>query len=84
MANYYAAKKFIKADGTYGETNKYGTKDDMEYQYCLFRANSVKNTDGNQLSVCELGTLEKGATERKVYHHPVPEPEPETEAVEGE
>lgn len=81
MATYYATKKFVKPDGTTNETNKFGTKEDMEYQYCLFRANSVKNTDGNVLSVCEWGTFEKGATERVVYRHPVPEPEPVPEEV---
>lgn len=64
---YYAYKQAVK-DGKVTVTNKSSEKkDDMEHQYCLFRANSVKNEDDNDMSVCEWGSITGGMYERKIY-----------------
>lgn len=77
MAHYYAQRKSIKADTPAAPVNKYGSRDDMEYQYHLFCASAVKNEAQNDFDAIEWGTLEQGVLERKTYNHPAPETEPE-------
>ena len=71
---YYAQKKSTKDGIPQTPNNRYGTEKDMEYQYCLYRANAVKNDAGEELISVEWGTIEQGAIERKVYIA-VPAPE---------
>ena len=63
---YYAYRQSVK-DGKVTTVNKTGTKEDMEYQYCLFRASSVKNEADNDMDVCEWGSLQGGQNERMIY-----------------
>lgn len=63
---YYAYRQSVK-DGKVTTVNKNGTMEEMEYQYCLFRASSVKNEAGNDMDVCEWGSLQNGQYERKIY-----------------
>ena len=69
---YYAYRQSVK-DGKIDTVNKTGTKADMEYQYCLFRASSAKNEKGNDLDVCEWGSLQGGQYERKIYEKETPQ-----------
>lgn len=83
MAHYYAQRKSVKDDTPTAPVNKYGTRDDMQYQYFLFCANSVKNNDGNDLDLVEWGTVEQGALEKRSFNHPQPEPELELDGDDG-
>lgn len=59
-------------------------RDAMERQFHLNCANVLdSNNPRNDLDVCEWGTIENGALERKRYTKPV-EPEPGEEPVEEE
>lgn len=80
--NYYAQRKSIKNGEPQAVVNKYGTRDDMEYQYHLFCASAVKNDAGNEVDALEWGTIQNGVIERKRYDHPVVTPEPEDEPEE--
>lgn len=80
MAHYYAQRKSVKNDTPAAPVNKYGTREDMEYQFYLFCASSVKNEAGNDLDSVEWGTIEQGALERRTYSHPSQEPAPEPES----
>ena len=64
---YYAQRKIV-TNGTPQATvtNKVGTREEMEYQYCLFRASACKNSP-NDMDVVEWGTFENGIIERMVY-----------------
>ena len=64
---YYAERKSIKTGISPTTVNKYGTHEDMEYQYCLFRASAVKNEADNDIDAIEWGTVERGVIERKIY-----------------
>ena len=79
MIHYYAQRKSIKNDTPQAPINKYGTRDDMEYQFHLFCANAVKNSDGNDYDALEWGSIEQGILERKTYNHPQSESESEPE-----
>lgn len=68
---YYAQRKSVKNGEPQTPANRYGTPVDMEYQYHLFCASSVKNEAGNDMDSVEWGTLEGGAVESKVYRHAV-------------
>lgn len=70
---YYAERKSIKDGSNPTTVNKYGSRVDMEYQYCLFRASAVKNEAENNVDAIEWGTVEGGMIERKVYVN-APEP----------
>ncbi len=78
---YYAQKKAIKNGAPVAATNKYGTQKEMEYQYYLFCANSVKNDDQNDIASVEWGTIEQGVIERRRF---LKEPEPTPEQQEEE
>ena len=73
---YYAQKKAIKDGKPVTPSNRYGTKQEMEYQFYLYCANSVQNDDGNDVSSVEWGTIEQGVLERRRWLKEV-QPEPE-------
>lgn len=64
---YYSEKKDIKNGQNPVTSTRYGNREDMEYQYCLYRANAVRNEGDNNISSVEWGTVEDGVIERKVY-----------------
>lgn len=74
---FYAQRKSINNGEPQAVVNKYGTQQEMEYQFHLFCASAVK-TDVRDLDSIEWGTLEQGVIERKKYVRLAPEPE-ETE-----
>ena len=80
---YYARKQY-KKDGVAGSNDRFGNREDMEYQYHLYCANSVKNQDGNDLCEVTWGTIEHGEIERKVWLKEEAQPEPEEEPGEEE
>ena len=83
MATYYAQRKSIKNGETQPINNRFGAMADMERQYHLYCASAATNADGFEVDAVEWGTIEKGASERKVWTHKVqPEPEQPEEAVE--
>lgn len=71
---YYAQRKSINNGVPQSVVNKYGTREEMEYQFHLFCASAVK-TDVRDIDSIEWGTVEQGVIERKRYTKPVPEPE---------
>ena len=71
---YYAQRKSINNGEPQPVVNKYGTREEMEYQFHLFCASAVK-TDIRDIDSIEWGTVEQGVIERKRYTKPVPEPE---------
>lgn len=71
---YYAQRKSIINGEPQPVVNKYGIRQEMEYQFYLFCASAVK-TDVKDVDSIEWGTVEGGAIEHKVYAKPVPEPE---------
>lgn len=74
---FYAQRKSINNGEPQPVMNKYGTQQEMEYQFHLFCASAVK-TDVRDIDSIEWGTVEQGVIERKRYTKPVPEPtEPE-------
>ena len=75
---YYAQRKSINNGKPQPIVNKYGTREEMEYQFHLFCASAVK-TDVKDIDSIEWGTLEHGVIERKVYAKPTTEPEEVTE-----
>lgn len=77
---FYAQRKSINNGETQPIINKYGTQQEMEYQFHLFCASAVK-TDVRDIDAIEWGTIEQGVIERKKYVRPV-EPEEEVEAEE--
>lgn len=74
---YYAQRKSVKDGVPVAPNNRYGTRQDMEYQFHLYCASAVKNDAGNELDSVEWGTIENGFIERKLYEQPASEPEPE-------
>lgn len=72
---FYAQRKSINNGEPQAVVNKYGTQQEMEYQFHLFCASAVK-TDVRDIDAIEWGTIEQGVIERKKYTRPVPE-EPE-------
>lgn len=73
---FYAQRKSINNGEPQAVVNKYGTQQEMEYQFHLFCASAVK-TDVRDLDSIEWGTIEQGVIERKKYVRPAPEPEEE-------
>ncbi len=71
---YYAQRKSIINSEPQPVVNKYGTREEMEYQFHLFCASAVK-TDIKDIDSIEWGTVEGGVIERKRYTKPTPEPE---------
>ena len=76
---YYAQKKSIKNGQPVTPNNRYGSYDDMLYQFFLYCANSVKNNDENDYDSVEFGTIERGVIKKEHFNHPAPAPEPEPE-----
>ena len=79
---FYAQRKFIDEGTPKTPVNKYGTREEMEYQFHLFCASAVK-TELHEVDAIEWGTVEQGVIERKKYLHPV-EPEPVEEPIDEE
>lgn len=75
---YYAQRKSITNGEPQPVVNKYGTREEMEYQFHLFCASAVK-TDIRDIDSIEWGTVEQGVIERKRYTKPTPEPEEASE-----
>lgn len=71
---YYAQRKSINNGELQPIVNKYGTREEMEYQFHLFCASAVK-TDIRDIDSIEWGTVEQGVIERKRYTRTTPEPE---------
>ena len=71
---YYAQRKSINNGEPQPIVNKYGTREEMEYQFHLFCASAVK-TDIKYIDSIEWGTVEGGVIERKRYTKPTLEPE---------
>lgn len=78
---FYAQRKSVKNGEPIAPNNRYGTQQEMEYQFHLFCASAVK-TDVRDIDSIEWGTVEQGVIERKKYTRPVPEPEEVGEAEE--
>ena len=75
---FYAQRKSINNGEPQPVVNKYGTREEMEYQFHLFCASAVK-TDIRDIDAIEWGTIEQGVIERKRYTRPVSESEIENE-----
>lgn len=75
---YYAQRKSINNNEPQPVINKYGSRQEMEYQFYLFCASAVK-TDVKDIDAIEWGTIEQGVIERKRYTRPVLEFEDGTE-----
>lgn len=67
--HYYSERKSIINGAPQNPVCKYGSAVDMEYQFLLFCANSVKNQQGSDLDCCEWGSIETGMKERRLYYH---------------
>ena len=78
---FYAQRKSINNGDPQPIVNKYGTREEMEYQFHLFCASAVK-TDVRDIDAIEWGTIEQGVIERKKYTRPALEPEEEVESEE--
>lgn len=73
---YYSERKKVTNGAAIAPVYHTGERDSMERQFHLNCANVLDNTNPrNDLDVCEWGTIEGGAVERKVYVKPTPEPE---------
>lgn len=82
--HFYAQRKTVKNDtGATPINYYYGTRDEAERQFHLLCAAAIANTDANDITAVEYGTVEQGAVERKVYIREI-QPEPEVEQPEGE
>ena len=84
--HYYAQRRVVHEGQPVANQNslQFGTRRQMERQYCLFRANALEGeTQAYDIIQIEWGTLETGHVERLVYiKEPTPEPEPEPENPE--
>ena len=75
---YYSERKKVTNGTAIAPVYHTGERDAMERQFHLNCANVLDGTNPrNDIDVCEWGTIEGGAIERKRYNKPVPEPEPE-------
>lgn len=86
--SYYAQRRVVHEGQPVANQNslQFGTRRQMERQYCLFRANALEG-DAQQYDKIQIewGTLETGHVERLIYiKEPTPEPEPEGGEVEPE
>ena len=65
---YYATKRTVKAGAAQTPANySYTDHNEAERQFHLLCAAAIANTDGNDLTSVEWGTIEQGAIERKVW-----------------
>lgn len=75
---YYAQRKSVLNGEPQTVNNRYGTRREMERQYCLYRANACDGEDYPfDIDAIEWGTVENGVIERIVYAKDRPAPEPE-------
>ena len=65
---YYAIRRSIK-DGVLSSNERTGDKSAMERQYHLYCASCATNEAANDFDAVELGTVESGRLERKVWNH---------------
>ncbi|MBO7451001.1 MAG: hypothetical protein J6U54_11610 [Clostridiales bacterium] len=86
--HYYAQRRVINEGQPVAQQNslQFGTRRQMERQYCLFRANALENeTQAYDIIQIEWGTMETGHVERMVYiKEQTPEPAPEGNGEGGE
>ena len=79
--SYYAQRRVVHDGQPVAQQNslQFGTRRQIERQYCLFRANALEGEEQQYDKIqIEWGTLENGYVERKVYiKEPTPEPEQE-------
>ena len=79
--HYYAQRRVVNEGQPVAQQNslQFGTRKQMERQYCLFRANALENeTQLYDIIQLEWGTLESGIVERTVYiKESTPAPTPE-------
>ena len=77
--HYYAQRRVVNDGQPVANQNslQFGTRRQMERQYCLFRTNALEG-EAQQYDVIQIewGTLETGHVERLVY---IKEPEEEEE-----
>ena len=74
---YYSERKKVNNGSAVAPAYHTGGRDEMERQFHLNCANVLdEKNPRNALDVCEWGTIEQGALERKVYRKPE---EPEAE-----
>lgn len=65
---YYSQRKSVQNGVPQTINNRYGTRREMERQYCLYRANACDGDDYPfDLDEIEWGTIENGVIERIVY-----------------
>ena len=85
--HYYAQRRVIDNDSPVQQQNsqQFGTRRQMERQYCLFRANALEGeTQAYDIIQMEWGTVETGSVEKIVYIKPETEPTPEVVEEPGE
>lgn len=71
---YYSERKKVNNGKAEPPVYHSGERDAMERQFHLNCANVLDSANlRNDLDVCEWGTIEQGALERKVYRKPEPE-----------
>lgn len=71
---YYSERKKVTDGQAVAPVYHTGERDAMERQYHLNCANVLDGSNPrNDLDVCEWGTIEGGAIERRVYRKPEPE-----------
>ena len=69
---YYSERKKVNNGSAVAPVYHTGERDDMERQFHLNCANVLdSNNPRNDIDVCEWGTIEQGAIERKLYKKPV-------------
>ena len=78
---YYSERKKVNNGSAVAPVYHTGERDAMERQFHLNCANVLDSGNPrNDLDVCEWGTVEQGALERKVYRKPE-QPEEVTDNV---
>ena len=77
---YYSERKKVNNGSAVAPVYHTGERDAMERQFHLNCANVLDSSNPrNDVDVCEWGTIEQGAIERKVYTKPVQPVEEEPE-----
>lgn len=66
---FYAQRKSIVNGQPVAPNNRYGTQEDMQYQYYLYCASAVKNEQHSDFDAIEWGTIEQGMKERSIFRH---------------
>ena len=65
---YYATKRAVKGGAAVTPANySYTEHADAEKQFHLLCASALTNSEGNELTSVEWGTIEQGTIERKVW-----------------